>query len=108
MPPTIACGDMSREFYVDRFYGLDAAAQSPLSVVRGDMARSNRWSYMAQLHYNPPSDDCPDCTVPSKIYFIGAKRIVEDGVLCKVTRYRCEHHHEWYTKVSYATPEAPR
>ena len=58
------------------------------------MARSSRWSYMAQPNYNPPCDDCPECKKPSKVYFIGAKRVGD----FTQKRYKCEYHHEWLVK----------
>ena len=66
------------------------------------MGGRDRWAYMGQPGHNPPNDDCPDCTEPSKTYFIGAKTVFEtqDGVEVKVsvTRHHCEHHHEWVTR----------
>ena len=54
---------------------------------------------MAHPNYNPPNDDCPECEKPSKTYFIGARRVVdEDEKPWTVTRYSCEHKHEWKTR----------
>ena len=55
------------------------------------MARSNRWAYMGQPNYNPPNNDCPECTVPSKTYFIGGKTV--DNVA--IYTWTCEHSHRW-------------
>ena len=46
---------------------------------------------MGRPTHNPPTDKCPECTEPSKTYFIGSKTV--DGVV--QTRYQCEHGHEW-------------
>lgn len=55
------------------------------------MSRRGRWDYMGEARHNPPSDDCPECMVPSKTFHQGAKTV--DGV--KITRFLCEHRHEW-------------
>lgn len=55
------------------------------------MGRSYRWAYMADPRYNPPNEDCPECTEPSKTYFIGGKTV--DGV-AQYT-WHCEHGHRW-------------
>lgn len=49
---------------------------------------------MSRPDYNPPCDDCPECEEPSKVYFIGAKRVGE----YTQKRFKCEHHHEWVIK----------
>jgi len=60
------------------------------------MSRRNRWAYMANPNYNPPCDDCPECKEPSKIYHQGAKTVQrEDGTYVSITRWACEHSHEW-------------
>jgi hypothetical protein len=64
------------------------------------MRNTKRWAYMGQPNYNPPNDDCPVCTEPSRTHFIGAKR-TEAGA---VTRWRCEHLHEW-VKLSEGEPD---
>ena len=51
---------------------------------------------MAQPNFNPPNNNCPDCTEPSKTYFIGGKMV--DGV--SQFRKQCEHGHEW---IEYGT-----
>ena len=53
--------------------------------------RSRRWNYMAQKNYNPPSDACPECEEPSRVWHQGSKTV--DGV--KYTRFKCDHGHEW-------------
>ena len=53
-----------------------------------------RWDYMGEPGYNPPNDDCPDCTEPSKTYHLGSKTV--DGV--KITRWYCENKHTWTVK----------
>ena len=55
------------------------------------MRNTNRWAYMGQANYNPPNDDCPVCTEPSRTTCIGGKR-TEAG---PVQRWRCEHLHAW-------------
>lgn len=55
------------------------------------MSRSRRWNYMRDPGYNPPSDRCPVCTEPSRVWHQGAKTV--DGV--KRTRWACDHGHEW-------------
>lgn len=55
------------------------------------MARKDRWAYMANPLYNPPNNDCPECTEPSRTYFKGGR--TENGVA--VYTYACEHHHRW-------------
>jgi len=60
------------------------------------MSRSNRWAYMGQPNFNPPTNDCPDCTEPSKTFHLGAKTVTnEDESRTAVTRWACEHQHEW-------------
>ncbi|MEZ4315992.1 MAG: hypothetical protein R3F61_00740 [Myxococcota bacterium] len=54
-------------------------------------SRSKRWAYMGEPGHNPPSDRCPECEQPSKVYHLGSKTV--DGV--KITRYGCENDHEW-------------
>ena len=62
------------------------------------MGRSNRWAYMGDPRHNPPNDDCPECTEPSKTYHMGAKTVTrEDGSRVAITRWECEHKHEWET-----------
>jgi len=57
-----------------------------------------RWDYMGEPGFNPPNDDCPLCEEPSGTYHQGAKTIVnEDGSHTAVTRWVCEHRHEWQT-----------
>jgi len=46
---------------------------------------------MAAPGFNPPSNDCPECDVPSKTYYIGGKTV--DGVARH--RHKCEHGHVW-------------
>lgn len=53
--------------------------------------RSGRWAYMGREGHNPPSRLCPECTDPSKAWYIGAKSV--DGATHH--RYRCEHGHSW-------------
>lgn len=53
-----------------------------------------RWDYMSAPGYNPPNDDCPECTGQSKTYYIGGKTV--EGV--SQHRWRCEHNHEWITR----------
>lgn len=67
------------------------------------MGRSNRWAYMANPNFNPPNNDCPDCSEPSKTYHQGSRTTFDDKgqPLTKSTRYACEHHHAW-------TVEEPR
>ncbi len=50
-----------------------------------------RWQYMGDDTHNPPTDDCPQCIVPSKTHHQGAKTV--DGI--KHTRFCCEHGHTW-------------
>lgn len=55
------------------------------------MARTYRWAYMGLPGFNPPNNDCPECTEPSRTFFIGGRTLNE------VTSYtyRCENKHEW-------------
>ena len=46
---------------------------------------------MAHPNFNPPNDKCPECTEPSKTFFIGGRTV--DGV--SQYRWECEHKHEW-------------
>jgi hypothetical protein len=63
------------------------------------MGRSNRWDYMGEPGYNPPNDDCPTCEEPSKTHHMGAKTVFnDDGSRTAITRWECEHKHEWETK----------
>lgn len=64
------------------------------------MSRSNRYAYMAHPKYNPPNNDCPECTEPSKTFFIGSRTTFDDQgkPTAKITRYACEHQHEWMTE----------
>lgn len=55
-----------------------------------------RWAYMARPDYNPPTNDCPTCTEPSKTYMVGSKKV--DGVISH--RWRCEHQHEWIVQTA--------
>ena len=55
------------------------------------MSRHNRWSYLGTDLHNPPNNDCPECTEPSKTWHQGAKTV--DGVTTR--RYKCEHLHMW-------------
>jgi len=50
---------------------------------------------MGQPNYNPPNNDCPVCTEPSRTFFIGGKRSARGAV----QRWRCEHQHEWVKTV---------
>lgn len=56
----------------------------------------HRWDYMGRPGFNPPNNDCPECTSPSKTYYIGGKTV--DGVAQH--RYKCEHGHEWIKRGS--------
>lgn len=58
------------------------------------MGRPDRYKYLGDPRFYPKTDDCPECTEPSKPHFIGAKTV--DGVGQK--RYNCEHGHEWIVK----------
>lgn len=55
------------------------------------MAKKNRWTYLADPRFNPPNDDCPECTEPSRTYSVGGRTV--DGVAEYF--WRCEHRHEW-------------
>jgi len=60
------------------------------------MGSPRRYDYMAHPNYNPPTDDCPECVVPSKTYFIGSRTsTAEDGARTKHTRYSCINKHTW-------------
>ena len=60
------------------------------------MGGRGRWDYMTLPGYNPPSDACPWCEELSKVNFIGARTVTrDDGTRAKITRYQCEHGHEW-------------
>jgi hypothetical protein len=62
------------------------------------MARSNRWDYMADPRHNPPNDDCPECSEPSKTHHLGAKTVFrDDGTSYAVTRWECANNHTWKT-----------
>jgi len=52
---------------------------------------------MANPNYNPPNNDCPSCTEPPKTHHLGSKTTFDDDgkALMKITRFVCEHHHEW-------------
>ena len=58
------------------------------------MARYNRWAYMAHPQFNPPTNDCPECTEPSKRFHVGAH--TKDGFA--ITKWECEHKHTWTVK----------
>jgi len=54
---------------------------------------------MGDPRHNPPNDDCPECIEPSKTYHMGAKTVArEDGSRVAITRWECEHKHEWNTE----------
>lgn len=53
--------------------------------------RNNRWAYLGDPRTNPPNDECPECTVPSKTYYIGGRTV--DGVAYHTKK--CQHGHEW-------------
>lgn len=55
------------------------------------MARAYRWAYMAQPNYNPANNDCPECEIPSKTYFIGGR--TENGIA--IYTWACQYHHKW-------------
>lgn len=61
------------------------------------MARANRWAYMGQPNFNPPNNDCPECTESSKTHHQGSKTTFDENgkAHMKVTRFTCEHGHEW-------------
>ena len=59
---------------------------------------SRRWGYMGSLNYNRPNNDCPKCENPSRVYHVGARTIERDGQLVAITRWECEHKHEWTTE----------
>jgi hypothetical protein len=61
---------------------------------------------MGRPNYNPPNNDCPQCTEPSRTYYIGAKRVTLDGVAYKQTRYECEHKHPWTVRVEVVSPSS--
>lgn len=66
--------------------------------------RSNRWAYMRAPNYNPPNDDCPQCTSPSKTYYMGGKTVTTEGHAPQtVHRWKCEHGHVW-TVIEAPTP----
>ena len=51
---------------------------------------------MADPRHNPPNNDCPECTSPSKTHHQGAKTVInDDGSHTKITRWECEHQHQW-------------
>jgi len=54
-------------------------------------SRTNRWGYMAIPGYNPPNNDCPECTEPSRTWSRGARSV--DGKA--QYRYVCDNGHEW-------------
>lgn len=60
--------------------------------------RSNRWAYMGLPHVNPPNNDCPECTEPSKTHFIGGKTVEEDGKKVAHYTWKCQHGHGWLVK----------
>lgn len=66
------------------------------------MTRRNRWAYMADPRFNPPNNDCPECTAPSRTYFIGGQTI--DGIA--QYRWQCEHSHQWVVRESRPTSGA--
>lgn len=55
------------------------------------VSKAYRWAYMANPNYITPSDECPECETPSKVYEIGSR--TEDGNL--IVTWKCEHRHEW-------------
>ena len=57
---------------------------------------AKRWDYMGHDNFIPLTEDCPECIEPSKTFFQGSKTV--DGTC--ITRYRCEHDHEWVTTES--------
>lgn len=64
---------------------------------------NNRWEYMRMAGYNPPSDDCPTCLTPSKVWHAGAS--TKDGVTS--TDWLCEYGHRWTTtELVLANPQA--
>ena len=46
---------------------------------------------MGDPKFNPPSERCPECTAPSRVWHQGAKTV--DGV--KYTRFECDQGHAW-------------
>ena len=63
------------------------------------MARAYRWAYMSQPNFNPPNNDCPECSEPSRTYSIGGR--TENGT--SLYTYRCEHNHTWTTTTQLNT-----
>ncbi len=58
--------------------------------------RGGRWAYMLAPGFNPPNDNCPECTAPSKTHHIGGKTV--GGV--SQQRWKCELGHEWIVRDS--------
>jgi hypothetical protein len=63
------------------------------------MGRSRRWAYLGRPDHNPPNDDCPECSAPSRTYFLGS-RLVPDpegphGFGWTERAWTCEHQHRW-------------
>ena len=50
-----------------------------------------RWAYMSRPGFKTPDTRCPECTEPSRSFYIGGKTV--DGKTQH--RYQCEHGHEW-------------
>lgn len=61
------------------------------------MGGRGRWAYMSRPDFNPPSDACPQCEAPSKVYYIGGKHVPDPdgGPGHSEHRWQCEHRHEW-------------
>ena len=60
------------------------------------MSRKNRWAYMSDPRFNRPTDDCPDCEMPSRIFHVGSRTLFrEDGSSYTTTRWKCDHRHIW-------------
>lgn len=53
----------------------------------------NRWDYMRQPGYNPPSDACPKCEEPSRVWHAGAS--TRDGITSE--DWTCDRGHRWTT-----------
>ncbi len=54
--------------------------------------RVNRWDYLARIEENKkPTNECPTCDAPSRVYYIGAK--TENGVC--IHTWGCDHLHRW-------------
>ena len=60
------------------------------------MGSSTRYDYLSDPRYNKATDACPECEAPSKTHYNGSRTATgDDGNRVKITRWTCEHQHNW-------------